>query len=248
MDPARIWLGYDAVDNAFLGEHADAAKADAQALRRRYNLPGRYFLASARFIEKKNLITLIRAYGLYRSKLEGKQSATNCGLVLLGDGPLRQSLEAEVAAIGFGDEIKMPGFQQYEHLPVYYGLADVFVLPSATEQWGLVVNEAMASGLPVLVSTRCGCAPDLVEEGHNGYTFDPFDVSNLADLMVKVADEAYDRRAMGDASRKIIAGWSPEHFGRNLLNAASCAMSLPKRGTTAIDTLILQMLIARSSV
>jgi 1,2-diacylglycerol 3-alpha-glucosyltransferase len=59
------------------------------------------------------------------------------------------------------------------------GLASAFIQASTTEQWGLVVNEAMASGLPVLVSERCGCAPDLVKNGVNGYTFDPYDIKEI---------------------------------------------------------------------
>ncbi len=131
MDPARIWCGYDAVDNAFFSIHADAAKADASALRHQYDLPERFFLASARFIPKKNLLALIRAYQLYRRKAESKRSGSSgWELVLLGDGILRQSLEAEVATFGFAGNVKMPGFQQYSDLPAYYGLADAFVMPS----------------------------------------------------------------------------------------------------------------------
>ena len=150
-----------------------------------------------------------------------------------------------MATFGLADNVRMPGFQQYENLPIYYGLADAFIIPSETEQWGLVVNEAMASGLPVLVSNRCGCVPDLVEEGRNGFTFDPFDETDLADLMLRMSDDGCDRQAMGTASREIIAAWSPERFGRNLIRAANCAMRLRRRGRTAIDTLILKMLIAR---
>ena len=160
---------------------------------------------------------------------------------------LRPALEAQVERLALSENVKMPGFQQYRELPLYYGLASVFILPSTTEQWGLVVNEAMASGLPVLVSNRCGCAPDLVEEGRNGYTFDPFDQTNLADLMLRISDDGCDREAMGRVSRKIIAEWSPERFGYNLIQAANRAIGLPRRTSGLIDTLILKLLIARLS-
>ena len=99
-----------------------------------------------------------------------------------------------------GDVI-LAGFKQYDELPAYYGLASAFVHASTTEQWGLVVNEAMASGLPVLVSDRCGCAPDLVEDGVNGFTFDPYDVEALAGLMQRVAAMTDERRQAMGASR-----------------------------------------------
>ena len=102
-------------------------------------------------------------------------------------------------------------------MPAYYGLASAFVHASTTEQWGLVVNEAMASGLPVLVSNRCGCAPDLVQEGVNGFTFDPYNVEQLAQLMLKIsAFQTFSLSTFGAASRRIIADWGPERFASGL--------------------------------
>ena len=86
----------------------------------------------------------------------------------------------------------MPGFKQYHDLPAYYGLAGAFVHTSTVEQWGLVVNEAMAAGLPVLVSRNCGCAADLVQDGVNGFAFDPLDGDRMAALLTKVAGLSAD--------------------------------------------------------
>jgi 1,2-diacylglycerol 3-alpha-glucosyltransferase len=94
-------------------------------------------------------------------------------LVVCGDGDLRPRLHALARELGLEQRVHWPGFVQYPDLPVYYALADAFILASTIEPWGLVVNEAMACGLPVLVSDRCGCAPDLVPEGQNGFTFKP---------------------------------------------------------------------------
>jgi glycosyltransferase involved in cell wall biosynthesis len=119
----------------------------------------------------------------------------------------------------------LAGFRQYDELPAYYGLASAFVHASTTEQWGLVVNEAMASGLPVLVSEHCGCAPDLVENGVNGFTFDPYDVQALAALMQRVAAMTEVRRtAMARAGQRIIADWGPERFADGLMQAAEAAL------------------------
>jgi glycosyltransferase involved in cell wall biosynthesis len=81
-------------------------------------------------------------------------------LVLLGDGPLKADLCRLIDDLRIRNRVLMPGFKQYEELPAYYALARAFVHASATEQWGLVVNEASASGLPVIVSNRCGCVPE----------------------------------------------------------------------------------------
>jgi glycosyltransferase involved in cell wall biosynthesis len=104
------------------------------------------------------------------------------------------------------------GFLQYDELPAYYGLAGAFVHGSHTEQWGLVVNEAMAVGLPVLVSRRCGCAYDLVQEGVNGFPFDPHDVDQLAHLLLRVAGDSAEATRLGAASRQIIRNWGLDRF------------------------------------
>ncbi len=166
----------------------------------------------------------MHAYALYR-KRAGDQAWS---LVILGDGELRPQLEEERGRLGLNQWVLMPGFKQYEELPAWYGLASGFVHASTVEQWGLVVNEAMATGLPVLVSKRCGCARDLVREGVNGFTFDPFDVEELSRRMYDLAHGDVDRASMGRASREIIAHWGPERFAQGLEAAVEIALSFPR--------------------
>ena len=78
----------------------------------------------------------------------------------------------------------------------YFAHASCFVHASIQEQWGLVVNEAMAAGLPVMVSNRCGCFDELVVEGKTGFGFDPSKVSELANLMLKVGSSDFDINTM----------------------------------------------------
>jgi glycosyltransferase involved in cell wall biosynthesis len=131
-------------------------------------------------------------------------------------------------------------------LPVFYGLADAFVHVSTTEQWGLVVNEAMASGLPVMVSNRCGCVYDLIREEYNGFAFDPYDVEQLARLMLRVAEmEDEERSRMGDASRRIIADWGPDRFARGLKEAIECAMRVGPIRAGLLNRLLLRVLSLR---
>jgi glycosyltransferase involved in cell wall biosynthesis len=100
------------------------------------------------------------------------------------------------------------GFQKQEELPMFYGVADALVLPSLYEPWGVVVNEAMASGLPVLISKNAGCRPDLVEEGWNGLLFDPSSRDSIAHCLrafARLSDEQL--AAMGEHSKERISGW-----------------------------------------
>ena len=212
----RIALGYDAVDNAYFQRGADAARTDAAALRRRYALPEQYLLTSARFIPKKNLLRLLEAYAMYR-----RQIGTGVwDLVVLGDGPSRGRLEQRRAELGLEGSVHLPGFKQYPDLPAYYGLARGFILPSTSEQWGLVVNEAMASGLPVLVSHACGSA-ELVRDGELGYRFDPDSVADIARAMVELTRDGDRGVAMGAAAREAVERVSPAQFAKGLAQAIS---------------------------
>lgn len=241
MARERIFVGYDVIDNNYFSRGAALTRGRAEALRVDHALPSKYFLNSSRFVEKKNLPKLIEAYAKYRA-LAGKGA---WHLVVIGDGPLRPQLEEQIGRLGLNSHVHLLGFKQYDELPIYYGLAEAYIQPSTTEQWGLVVNEAMACGLPVLVSDRCGCAPDLVRQGVNGYVFDSFDVDGLAELMTKLSADEKVLAEMGEASREIIAHWTPDIFAENLLKAAqsACANPLPK--ISWFDRMLLRGLIRR---
>ena len=137
------------------------------------------------------------------------------------------------------------GFVNQRAISTVYRSADLLVVASTHEPWGLVVNEAMASGMPVLVSERCGCAPDLVENGRNGFTFDPYDVDALANLMLQMSSGDCDRLAMGRASREIISRWTPENFAEGLAQAVEAALSSPHPQARWIDKALLWTLSYR---
>lgn len=240
IPPDRVACGYDVVDNDYFREKANEAREQGAALRVAHGLPENYFLASARFIEKKNLPRLLQAYACYRDLAAGKAPGQPWSLVLLGDGALRTSLSALIAERRLGDHVLLPGFKQYGDLPIYYAFAGAFIHASTVEPWGLVVNEAMASGLPVLVSDRCGCVSDLVQNGHNGFKFDPCDVEQIARLMHQVASmTGQERNAMGVESERIMAEWSPSRFAGGLELAARKALaSGPVRRGTWLDRLV----------
>ncbi len=217
----RIFKGYDAVDNDHFAAGAEAARKDEEKVRTEYGLPAQYMLASARFRPKKNLSGLLKAYAAYRERLSSDEGLD---LVVLGDGPLREKIEATRTELELEGCVHFPGFKQYDDLPAYYGLAEFFVHASTTEQWGLVVNEAMAAGLPVLVSNRCGCAQDLVKEGENGWTFDPNDANELPELLGRMTIASQEERTMGRKSQRIIDRWGPNAFAQGLKKAAETAL------------------------
>ena len=238
----RVFTGYDVVDNEYFATNAVHVRENQTAFRKELKLPEKYFLASARFVPKKNLRRLMEGYALYRSLV----GPNHWKLVLLGDGPLRPELVTLRHKLELTSDILLPGFIQYRELPAYYALADAFVHASTTEQWGLVVNEAMAAGLPVIVSNRCGCVPDLVAEGKNGFTFDPASVKGLGKLMADMSRLSERRlEEMREESRRIIAGFTPAHFAKAAQRAIEVAKAAPICRATLFSSLLLKALIHR---
>jgi glycosyltransferase involved in cell wall biosynthesis len=240
MPRSHIFPGYDAVDNDYFRIHAALARANAASLRSELGLPERYFLCCSRLIEKKNVPRLVEAFARYRAAA----GRADWDLVIAGPGSTT-SIESLIASLGLDGAVHLVGAKGYQELPRYYGLAGAFILPSTMDQWGLVVNEAMAAGLPALVSNRCGCARDLVDEGRNGFTFDPFDIGAIADAMVRVASDSCDRAAMGAASQAIISKWAPERFAAGFEATAQAALAARQRRASVVDRLLLRALMLR---
>ncbi|MDP6490551.1 MAG: glycosyltransferase family 4 protein [Kiritimatiellia bacterium] len=238
MERDRIFPGYDVVDNDYFRTGADHAREQDAELRERYHLPRRYFLVSSRFVPKKNLARLLTAYARYREAA----GTTAWDLVLCGDGPLRGELEAAVDHMDLRTSVHFPGFVQYGELPEYYGLASAFVLASTVEQWGLVVNEAASAGLALLVSDRCGCAPELVVDGRNGYVLDPLDEAGIAAAMQRLSDDPEGAARMGQASQEIVSDFSPRRFADELVSAAVCAIEKPRVNPTVADRMIVRLM------
>ncbi len=260
MPPEKIFTGYDAVDNDFFSEKSDGIRAASASWRVRFSLPERYFLSLGRFVAKKNLSTLIEAYGEWRAG----RPPEPVHLVMVGSGeeevPLKalcrkyhlpiydhagatgQSQAPETVAEQPG--VHFYGFRQIEENPVFYALAEAFVLPSAWEEWGLVVNEAMACKLPVVVSDVVGCAEDLLPvlnksdlKSHpdsvmagmrtNGFVFPPGSASGLKKILARLASDPDLRLTMGQAGRQIVESVSCGVFARNALASARAALGVP---------------------
>ncbi len=217
MPRERIALGYNAVDNDAFAARAAAALDDPAS---RVGLPDRpYFLAANRFVPEKNLPLLVRAYAQYRADALGLGP---WDLVLCGGGPGEDEVEAAIAASGLSGSIHRPGFLQEADLSRWLVYASAFVHPSLMEPWGLVVNEAAASAVPLLVSDRAGCAGTLVPDppGTTGRRFDPGDEAALAATLAWMAGlTAGERRSMGARALRVVADWGPDRFARGAIEA-----------------------------
>lgn len=207
MPEQRIFIRYQATINDEIAAINLAARHDRDKQQARNGLKPRNFIYVGRLSGEKNVATLIQAFHI----LKGRESAANdWGLLVVGNGPLREELVELCSMRGIAD-VHFIGGKSWRELPEYYAMSDVLVLPSTSEPWGAVVNEAMVCGLPVLVSNRCGAAYDLLIEGENGFVFDPCRVAELADRMEYFIDNPGRIAEMGVRSSAIIAEYTPEH-------------------------------------
>jgi glycosyltransferase involved in cell wall biosynthesis len=189
------------VDNEYFSERSTAQKLNARQLRVEFGIRDgdTVFLFIAKFIDRKRPLDLIKAAAKIKSSL-------NCHVILLGGGPLMDACQQEINT-HYLTNIHLVGFKNQSELPTYYAAADVFVLPSEYETWGLVVNEAMACGLPCIVSDACGAAVDMIIEGKTGFTYPAGKVDELARCMEHMVEHSEARREMGQYASKYV-----EHF------------------------------------
>jgi glycosyltransferase involved in cell wall biosynthesis len=152
------------------------------------------------------------------------------GLDLVGFGPLEPQLFAAADSLPHPNRCRIRPFLQLPELALAYRQASALVLASLVDQWGLVVNEAIAAGLPALVSSGCGCAADLIEPGVSGLTFDPADGLQLTrQLHALQRLSPVQRQAMVAAARKRLDDFSPASCGLALQAAVAQALTRPRR-------------------
>ena len=219
--PECLFSGMDVVDNSHFAGALDAAVAERLAFSQQHQLPQRYILSVNRFVAQKNLSGLLRAFAHYVA--QGQAGALN--LVIAGDGLLRNELIDLIDELGLQEVVFLIGKVAYADLPMLYACAEAFVITSNShaETWGLTVNEAMAAGLPVFVSSSCGSCEDLVEDGINGRVFDANNTEALALHFDAIGRGRYPLAAMGESSQRIIQQWGLERHAQNFWKAVSYA-------------------------
>jgi len=214
MSSNEIARGYNVVDNEYFSSNVARCRCETGDSGNGISSP--YFLFVGRLAPEKNVSKLLDAFELYRD------SGGKWQLVIAGDGPLNEALRTQADAHIRSRAVIFVGHKNVYELCSLYASAGCFVLPSVREPWGLVVNEAMASALPVIVSSRCGCADDLVEDGSNGFVIDSSTPSSIAAALVRMSKLDLETRVrMGERSQAIIADFSPEHWAREVQRIVS---------------------------
>lgn len=184
----------------------------------------RKFLCIARFIEAKNIPRLLEAFAAYVNE-GGKRR-----LALIGGGVLESRLNELIVSLRIENRVELHRFIQEEEIIRHLSESFALVLPSTSEPWGLVINESMASGLPVLASTKCGATVDLVKDNQNGVIFDPYNIPEITKALQRMDSVSETRwKEMGEESVRIIDNWGLKEFAEGLESACTYAMKSGQR-------------------
>jgi glycosyltransferase involved in cell wall biosynthesis len=206
----RLFFAPHSVDNSRFIAGAGYAADESREFRAMLGIPDRHrvILFAGKFEDTKRPLDLLEAF-----------NAANLGdatLLFVGSGPLEAELKRRASS---AHDVRFAPFQNQTLMPRTYAAADVFVLPSVGETWGLAVNEAMCSGLPIIVSSHVGCAEDLVRSGVNGLVFPAGSVSGLSEALQFALSDDERLRVWGRASSEIVSKYSYANATRGLIDA-----------------------------
>ena len=225
----RVTVFPQVVDNQFFHQEALRLRAQRETLKRTFGIATtRTILYVGQLISRKGVDTLLDAFELVAAR------DADVSLVMVGDGVLRAALQARRAASAFRERIFIQSFASQAELPAYYALADLFVLPSQYDTFGVVVNEAMASGLPVIATSRVGATGNLVQDYINGRVIPPGDAVQLAEAMLFMLADDARRSEMGELAWARIQQWTIEDAAQAFQKCLALCIASDKQSTPQV--------------
>jgi len=207
----RIFLAPMSTDNQFFARQAAEVQRERAKCEKGY--PGLLILYAGRLVREKGVHTLLQAFARVLSELP------DAGLLIAGDGPERKSMEDFCRRANLR-HVYFLGARQYHEMPSVYALADVLALPTYSDPWGMVVNEAFACGVPAVVSSVAGSCDDLIRDGETGFAVQAGDPLELADRILRILRDPALRARLSANCRSLIQKYSPQACAQGLLEAA----------------------------
>jgi glycosyltransferase involved in cell wall biosynthesis len=228
----KLFAAPHAVDNDRFLAASDAARIEAGALRRQLGLTSDQLviLFVGKFQAIKRPLDLLEAFARLPADL-----AASAALVYVGSGNLMEPLTQRIAQLGLRNIHFLP-FQNQSSMPSIYALGDVMVLPSQSETWGLVVNEAMNLECPVIVTDHVGCGPDLVLPGRTGWIYPTGDIEGLSRCLREALSDPDQLRGMGVAARRHVLSFSYDAVTAGLRQALAALVLRGALRPTAIPS------------
>ncbi|QSR88590.1 glycosyltransferase family 4 protein [Methylacidiphilum caldifontis] len=213
LAPDRLRAAPYCVDNAYFQAKALELKNKRENIRKELGITdgSPVILFVGRLVEEKKPLVLLDAF---KKVIQEKRA----WLLFAGEGPLKELIQQRVSKEHIPNVI-LTGFLDQKELPKAYAASDIFVLPSVCDTWGLVVNEAMNFGLPIIVSNLVGCAYDLVRENENGFIFQAGDTHQLYLLLLRLIQNEKLRINFGEKSKEIIKDYNIEKCAEHIVSA-----------------------------
>lgn len=220
VEETRLYFSPFSVDNKFFCRSAaERFKARAK-VRRELKIPSEacVILFVGKFIQRKRAQDVVLAF----QRICAIRS--NVFLVMVGSGPMAAQIQ-EIAVEMCRERIIFAGFKNQSEIPEIFAASDMLIVPSEDEPWGLIVNEAMAAGLPVIASDQVGSAPDLIENKGTGYVYPCGNIEALAQCMVDLIDHSEKRTQMGQVAVQLISLWDTKFCAEMIRNAVHDVIS-----------------------
>jgi glycosyltransferase involved in cell wall biosynthesis len=220
IDPLKI---YDGCQAAALAHDYDAAAIQSYYGSRPISSASSFkFLYVGRLVMQKGLFDLLDAFCRIR------QQNPEATLDLVGSGLLEEDLRQRAGRLGIESAVAFLGIKTPEDIGKLLMSSAAMILPSHTEPWGLVVNESLSFGCPVVASDVCGCVPELVRDGVTGYSFPAGDVDALTNAMMSVARLSKDRNGVARRCMDVIANFTPEQAATQILRGCVSILNTPQ--------------------
>ncbi|MBS59842.1 MAG: hypothetical protein CL606_00795 [Anaerolineaceae bacterium] len=208
----RIWVAPDSVDSDFFVEKTKEYRDRKDEIKLELGIFGPVILYVGRMLDDKGIPELIEAF----QKVIVVEDAM---MLLVGDGPDLERYQEVCNRKSLTSVIRFEGFCSQEVLPKYYAIADFLVFPTRSDPWGLVLNEAMCAGLPVICSVAAGASAELVRPGRNGLVHQPGNVEEIRDHMLALLKDSTKRTKMGLASQQAIEAFHPTKMAQGFAEA-----------------------------
>jgi glycosyltransferase involved in cell wall biosynthesis len=208
--PTDIWTAPNAVDVDHFSQKSSHYRASKDEIKQRLGISGPIVLYVGRLLDAKGVADLLAAF----EKIHSENDAT---LLIVGTGPDEERYRNWAEQRGI--PVHFTGFVQQDELPMYYAIADLFVFPTYSDPWGLVVNEAMSCGLPIIVSSVAGATKDLIQHGWNGYIIDPGNIEMMAQHIHALLNAPEMRTQMGERSQVSILNYTPDKCAEGFAKA-----------------------------
>jgi len=212
-EPEKISISYNTTDINFFENEVDKWRKQKIKIKKELGInTSKVVLYVGQLIERKGVRYLIEAFGRLKRDLK------DVSLLIVGYGPQESELKELVKKRKISDII-FTGGAEWRKTPKYYAISDIFVLPSLEEVWGLVINEAMTSRMPIITTDKVGASVDLVKNGENGYVIKSGNIDELYKVMEKIIKNSRLLTRMGEKSQDLIKNFGPDNAVRGFFKA-----------------------------